>query len=263
MSPLISRLNESAPLTEFPELSRKPELVEILERINGRSESGTHSSSGRFLPRNLLARIRSQSDLEISLTSTHKRALLLIAGIALLFTLFSLFAGQAKPRTELIGALPPANPSLSLDAPLVVDVQGAVLNPGLYELAQGSRVGDALKAAGGVGKDGDTSSVNLARFLEDGEQIYVTEPGIPAVSGMSGSPSSNFASQGGAGQGRLNLNRASETELDGLPGVGPVLAKRIVTYRAERGNFGSVDDLQKVTGIGPAKFSELRNFVTV
>ena len=266
MSPLISRLNESAPLTkfsEFSEVSRKAELVEILERINGRSESRTHSNGSRVPFRSIAAKIGSQGNLEISLTSNHKRALLLIAGIAITFTLFSLFAGQAKPRTELIGVQTEVSPAASLDAPLVVDVQGAVLNPGLYQLSQGSRVGDAIKAAGGVGKDGDTSSVNLARFLEDGEQIYVTEPGIPTMSGMVGSNSSSFTSEGSARAGRLNLNRASENELDGLPGVGPVLAKRIVTYRAERGNFGTVDDLKKVSGIGPAKFSELRNFVTV
>ena len=65
------------------------------------------------------------------------------------------------------------------------------------------------------------------------------------------------------GQGRLNVNRANESELDGLPGVGPVLAQRIIAYRTEHGNFGTVEDLQKVAGIGPAKFSELRTFVTV
>jgi competence protein ComEA len=124
-------------------------------------------------------------------------------------------------------------------------------------------VGDAIKAAGGVGKEGDTSSVNLARFVEDGEQIYVAEPGASTGSELGGASLSNFESGWSVRQGKLNLNRASETELDGLPGVGPVLAKRIVTYRAERGNFGTVDELKKVTGIGPAKFSELRNFVTV
>ena len=132
MSPLISRLNESAPLTEFSEVSRKAELVEILERINGRSESGTHSNRSRVPFRSIAAKIGSQGNLEISLTSNHKRALLLIAGIAITFALFSLIAGQAKPRTELIGVQTQVSPAASPDAPLVVDVQGAVLNPGLY-----------------------------------------------------------------------------------------------------------------------------------
>ncbi|MBM3704797.1 MAG: ComEA family DNA-binding protein, partial [Actinobacteria bacterium] len=144
----------------------------------------------------------------------------------------------------------------STTAPLVIDVQGEVVNPGLYEVPLGSRVGDAIKAAGGVRKGVSTSSVNLARFLEDGEQLFVA--GVDQ----------NFSPTGGAipsstGGGKLNLNRASESELDGLPGVGPVLAKRIIAYRNENGNFSSVDELRKVSGIGPAKFGELQSFVTV
>ena len=140
-----------------------------------------------------------------------------------------------------------------------MDVQGQVQNPGVYQLPDGSRVGDAIKAAGGVREGSDTTSVNLARFLEDGEQIYLSGLGPDGTDGES------LQSAGGASfaRGRLNLNRATENELDGLPGVGPVLAKRIVAYRAEHGNFGSVSELQKVSGIGPSKFNELRNFVTV
>ena len=252
-----------APLPKVSESNRNLELVEILERINGRSKRRVDVGKAHWPFRNIAANLRSRDDLQFSLTSSHKRALSIIAGIALAFALFLLVSGEAKPRTELISSQPQASTPVSLDVPLVVDVQGAVLNPGLYELSQGSRVGDAIKAAGGVGKEGDTSSVNLARFVEDGEQIYVAEPGASTGSELGGASLSNFESGWSVRQGKLNLNRASETELDGLPGVGPVLAKRIVTYRAERGNFGTVDELKKVTGIGPAKFGELRNFVTV
>lgn len=96
--------------------------------------------------------------------------------------------------------------------------------------------------------------MNLARFLEDGEQIYLSEG------------ESSFTSAAGAhggAQGKLNINRASVNELDGLPGVGPVLAARIAAYRQSNGKFASVDELRKVSGIGPAKFNDLRDFVTV
>ena len=117
---------------------------------------------------------------------------------------------------------------------LVVDVQGEVINPGVYQLPAGSRVGDAIKAAGGVQKGSDSSSVNLARFIEDGEQIYVSNVDVVEQ----GRPSQNSSRI--VGQGRLNVNRANESELDGLPGVGPVLAQRIIAYRTEHGNFGTV-----------------------
>jgi len=194
---------------------------------------------------------------QVSLSSIQKKALIFVGIVALALSVLLLLSAQARPAADVIPAAPQSNsePS-STTAPLVIDVQGEVVNPGLYEVPLGSRVGDAIKAAGGVRKGVSTSSVNLARFLEDGEQLFVA--GVDQ----------NFSPTGGAipsstGGGKLNLNRASESELDGLPGVGPVLAKRIIAYRNENGNFSSVDELRKVSGIGPAKFGELQSFVTV
>ncbi|MEY2798401.1 MAG: hypothetical protein RIS22_667 [Actinomycetota bacterium] len=194
---------------------------------------------------------------QVSLSSIQKRALIFLGIVALALSVLLLLSAQARPAADVIAAAPQSNsePS-STTALLVIDVQGEVVNPGLYEIPFGSRVGDAIKAAGGVRKGVSTSSVNLARFLEDGEQLFVA--GVDQ----------NFSPTGGAipsstGGGKLNLNRASESELDGLPGVGPVLAKRIIAYRNENGNFSSVDELRKVSGIGPAKFGELQSFVTV
>lgn len=194
---------------------------------------------------------------QVSLSSIQKRALIFVGIVALALSVLLLLSAQARPAADVIAAAPQSHSEPSLTtALLVIDVQGEVVNPGLYEVPLGSRVGDAIKAAGGVRKGVSTSSVNLARFLEDGEQLF--------VAGLD----QNFSPTGGAipsstGGGKLNLNRASESELDGLPGVGPVLAKRIIAYRNENGNFSSVDELRKVSGIGPAKFGELQSFVTV
>lgn len=213
---------------------------QILERINARAHS----------------RANPLRQLTLTLSSAQKRALLFVGTSFVLVTGLILLSGQARPTTEHIAV--EEQPALSQPSisHVVVDVQGAVVKPGIYELPLGSRVGDAIKAAGGVRKGSVTSSVNLARFLEDGEQVYVS--GAEDLGGGS----SDFPGGGGA-IGKLNLNRATESELDGLPGVGPVLAKRIITHRSTSGNFSSIEDLQKVNGIGPAKFRELRDFVTV
>lgn len=245
------------------------EISEILERINHASQE-RRFSLGKISKR--ISFFSNTSDTSsthnnLSITSSQKRALFIVAGLAIALAVALLFGAQAKPIVSSIKAAPDGaqgssqtNPeSRSSNYSLVVDVQGQVQNPGVYQLPDGSRVGDAIKAAGGVREGSDTTSVNLARFLEDGEQIYLSGLGPDGTDGES------LQSAGGASfaRGRLNLNRATENELDGLPGVGPVLAKRIVAYRAEHGNFGSVSELQKVSGIGPSKFNELRNFVTV
>jgi competence protein ComEA len=130
-----------------------------------------------------------------------------------------------------------------------VAVQGRVAHPGLYRLPSGSRVADAIAAAGGALPGVDLSFVNLARKLVDGELILV---GVAAPSGQPGTPA-----------GKVNLNTASLAELEALPGVGPALGQRILDYRAQHGSFGSVDDLRHVPGIGDAKFAQLKDLVTV
>ena len=137
---------------------------------------------------------------------------------------------------------------------VVVAVVGQVAAPGLVTLPAGSRVDDALAAAGGPLPDADLTTVNLARVVVDGEQIAVGVPG--AAPGPSVEP-------GGAGSTPVNLNTASEQDLETLPGVGPVLAGRIVQYRSDSGGFTSVDQLQDVSGIGPSTFAELQDLVTV
>ncbi|WP_407705717.1 helix-hairpin-helix domain-containing protein [Streptomyces niveiscabiei] len=145
---------------------------------------------------------------------------------------------------------------------IVVDVSGKVRDPGVHRLPAGSRVVDALRAAGGVRPGADVSGLNQARFLVDGEQVAVGVPG--AVGGAGGVPGSGGLSGGSAGGGAgvpVSLGTATLEQLDALPGVGPVLAQHILDYRTQHGGFRSVDELRQVNGIGERRFSELRELV--
>jgi competence protein ComEA len=141
---------------------------------------------------------------------------------------------------------------------LLVHVVGAVVSPGVYQLEPDARVLDAIFAAGGFLKDADESSINLARPVNDGEQIVVLSEG----GGVSGSSGGTF-SAGGAGASQLvNVNQADATALDALPGIGPTLAGRIVDYRKLNGGFTKLSDLGKVAGIGKSLLANLQGLVT-
>jgi competence protein ComEA len=135
---------------------------------------------------------------------------------------------------------------------IYVHVLGAVERAGLYELRDGDRVVDAIAAAGGFEKDADQGAVNLARFVDDGEQIVVPEVGTvpPSAPGTDAS-------------GLVNINTADESTLETLPRVGPAMAQRIIAYREQNGRFASVDDLRNVTGIGDKTFAQLEPLVTI
>jgi competence protein ComEA len=137
---------------------------------------------------------------------------------------------------------------------LVVHVVGAVRQPGLYRLAEGSRVDDAIAEAGGATRRALLAGVNLASPVADGQQIVVPAKG-------SGGQATATAPGAAAPGGRVHLNTATLEELDALPGVGPVTAQRILDYREEKGAFQSVDELDAVSGIGPARLEQLRELV--
>ncbi|MFQ1000798.1 ComEA family DNA-binding protein [Modestobacter sp. SSW1-42] len=160
----------------------------------------------------------------------------------------------AAPSAAPSDALEPA-PGAGPTPPsgsVVVSVVGLVAAPGLVTLPAGSRVADALAAAGGLLPEADPASVNAAALLTDGQQIAVGVPGLPAD-----------APAAAADGGLLDLNTATVADLDSLPGIGPVLAQRIVDHRAEHGPFTSVDQLDDVSGIGPAVSAELAGRVRV
>lgn len=151
---------------------------------------------------------------------------------------------------------------------ICVDVEGAVRNPGLYELEAGSRVGDAVKAAGGITKEAVRGQVNLASALQDGQQVVVPSKQDAAVSGGQAQDSAAVGvAAGGSGdgdaQGKININTASAIQLQQLSGIGESLSQRIVDYRNANGAFGSVDDLTKVSGIGDARLESIRAQICV
>ncbi|MGA5822102.1 helix-hairpin-helix domain-containing protein [Kitasatospora sp. NPDC094028] len=160
------------------------------------------------------------------------------------------------------GAGPPEGSASSAEVAVVVDVGGRVRSPGLHVLPGGSRVADAVRAAGGALPETDTRSLNLARVLTDGEQIVVGDP-APAPA-LAAAPASGAGPPGAvAPRPPVSLNRATLEQLDTLPGVGPTLAQRILAYRVSHGSFRSVDQLRQVSGIGARTFAELRPLLTL
>ena len=145
---------------------------------------------------------------------------------------------------------------------IIVDVSGAVVSPGVYELPPTARVHQALDAAGGPAPDADIEALNLAAPIRDGDRVFVPHKGqaVPTVVGPAGaSPAAGVTIAAGP----VDLNKATAEQLDALPGVGPSIAAAIVTYRGTHGPFSSVDGLLDVPGIGPAKLDAIRALVTV
>jgi competence protein ComEA len=141
-----------------------------------------------------------------------------------------------------------ASPERAAGRLVVVDVAGAVRRPGLYRLLQGARVADAVARAGGLTPHADSTLINLAAPLADGEQVLVSAQGGGAAA----------AAGGGAPSAPVHLNSASADVLDGLPGVGPVTAQKIVAYRQQHGPFTSLEGLDAIPGIGPARIESLK-----
>ena len=146
---------------------------------------------------------------------------------------------------------------------LVVHVIGRVNKPGLVRLAPGARVADAIEAAGGLKAGTDPATVNLARPVTDGEQVDIGAPSASGPATGGGTSSGGAASSGGTAGGLIDLNTATVEQLDSLPGVGPVLAQRIVDHRTQNGRFTAVDDLRQVSGIGEKKYADLAPLVRV
>lgn len=206
-----------------------------------------------------------------SIVERIKEGKLLVGGLVGLLALIAYFTlGQSSTSTEQLLAEP--SPSLVATSEtteassssdrqdLVVDVKGAVQKEGVYQLPAGSRVDDAIKQAGGLTENADKKSVNLAQKLSDGSVVYVASQGenISVVS----APTATGGSEGIA-TGKVNINRASLSELQTISGIGAKRAQDIIDYRETSGLFQSVDDLKKVSGIGDKTFDKIKELITV
>jgi competence protein ComEA len=187
---------------------------------------------------------------------SRRRALAYVGGLLLVLALSGrlvLAGAQEQP------APPPARAALSA-APtaartVVVHVVGAVRRPGLYELAEGSRIDDAIKEAGGPKPKAALELVNLAAPIADGQQILVPAREDVTAAPLGPDPAQSLPSA------KVHLNTATLEQLDALPGVGPVTAQKILDYRTEHGSFQSVEELDAVSGIGPARLEQLKPLV--
>jgi competence protein ComEA len=160
---------------------------------------------------------------------------------------------EASPGAAQEATLTSPSPTA---APMIVDVAGSVHRPGVYEFVAGDRVIDAIERAGGALPKADLTVLNLAAPLADGTQILVPKAG-------ESSAGTTAVGTSGSASGLVNINSASAVELEALPGIGEVLAATIVEYRTQNGPFTSVDQLEDVSGIGPATLDEIRDQVTI
>ena len=191
--------------------------------------------------------------IDLNITHEQKR------GLAILFTLSIGIAGfyflNSRPQDQMpiISDIPPII-SQAEPAKLIINVAGKVANPGIYQLPSGSRVIDAIEAAGNPLKGVDISNINLARVLVDGEQILVG-----ASKYFDGKKIAKKVSPDNP----LDINRATLAQLDTLPGIGPVTAQRIIDYRIKVGRINALDELKKISGLGGLKFEEIKPLLRV
>ncbi len=162
-----------------------------------------------------------------------------------------------QPRGDPIRLSPPPTP-----APIIVHITGAVINPGVYSLPSGSRVKDAIEKSGGLLSDADTTLINLAMLIEDGEQVWVPYQlddvmGFEKPAMLEGEPTQGQQTR------KININTASQIELESLSGIGPVIAKAVIQYRLENGPFKDIEEIQEVSGIGPVTFEKIKPIITV
>jgi competence protein ComEA len=201
-----------------------------------------------------------QTSLPVSprLDPGRRGGIALVAVALVVAALVGLQAYRSRPRAAEPPRAPVALTSPGAAGTVVIDVEGAVRRPGLLTLPRGSRVADALRAAGGVRPGTSTAGANLARLLVDGEQLVIGPQPSGSAGAAAGAPTTS-----GQQSGLVDLNTATVEQLDSLPGVGPVLAQRIVDWRTAHGPFRDVAQLREVDGIGERKYSELAARVRV
>lgn len=195
--------------------------------------------------------------IDFNIEKEQKRGLVIIFALTVGISGFYFFNSRPSMQPALVQDLNSGivqEKVLETPVDLIINVAGKVNNPGVYQLPQGSRVIDAIKAAGNQRKGVDISDINLARLLVDGEQILVG----------SAKPSTGKTSvKKITTDNPLDINRATIAQLDTLPGIGPITAQRIIDYRIKVGRINSVDELKKISGLGGAKFEEIKSLLRV
>ncbi|MFC8423279.1 helix-hairpin-helix domain-containing protein [Streptomyces sp. NPDC057236] len=254
--------------------------VDEEDEVAGPEEPGGGSERGRRLRERAGLALRERLPLWVQTRcGLERRSVIALSALLVLAVGFAaqhFWSGRTQPvrAPEVVRAAAPhgerstdgeggrsaghtAKAGTSAGPEIVVDVSGKVRDPGIHHLPAGSRVEDALRAAGGVRPGTRTDTLNRARFLVDGEQVVVGGPAPAAAA-----PGGGTGTAAGAGPtAPVSLNTATLDQLDTLPGVGPVLAQHILDYRTRNGGFRAVDELREVNGIGDRRFAELRNLV--
>lgn len=150
---------------------------------------------------------------------------------------------------------------------IVLHIIGAVKNPGIVKIKEGSRIVDVIEAAGGITEDADISKINLAYIVEDGQKIFIpsiTDEITEETEYVTSESGDNIIVDDNEGENMMvNINKATQTELETLPGIGPAMALRIIEHREENGNFENIEDIKNVKGIGDAKFENIKNHICV
>ncbi len=190
---------------------------------------------------------------QLHYSSLQKRGLAIVAALVVLISVLFVARGSSQ---EVVAAPIPLEIESVVEQTVMIDVAGAVVNPGVYSLPLNARVFEAIKAAGGLKKGADASDVNQARTLKDGEQIYI----YPTSQSFTSSSGSKITVRK---NGPIMINRASVKEFESLDGIGPVLANRIVAFRKINGPFAAIEDLMKVPGIGSSTFAKFKEKLRV
>lgn len=190
---------------------------------------------------------------DMNLTQEQRRGLLLVFTLSIGIGAFYFLNSRPQPATQAMDVVTPLINQVE-QSKLIINVAGKVKSPGVYQLPPGSRVIDAIEAAGNHLKGVDISDINLARLLVDGEQILVGENRLQ---------SSKSVARKITVDNPLDINRATLAQLDTLPGIGPVTAQRIIDYRNKVGRINALDELKKISGLGGAKFEEIKSLLRV
>ena len=146
------------------------------------------------------------------------------------------------------------NTTISEENFILIHISGYVKNPGLVKLKDGSRINDAIESAGGLSNNADLTNINLAYILEDGEKIYIPKKGEEIENSLI-----NIS----INSSKININKATQSELETLPGVGPSTALKIINYREKNGKFSKIEDIKNISGVGDAKYENIKDYISV